>query len=295
MARLPRPPERSGDGRCATQKPTRPGSGGELRSCAHARAGGDSPPDLSVIVPAYKEEWRLAPTLLAVLDYLDARGGSYEVIVVDDGSSDDTVRVVQNLQRLKPQLGLLRQPENRGKGCAVRTGALRARGRRIVFTDADGSTPIEEVERLERALAAGADIAIGSRALQSRDTRVVTAWYRKALGRVFNWCVNALVLPGIADTQCGFKMFTSRSAAFLFGRQTADGFSFDVELLLIARRAGLRIAEVPVNWKNVPGSKVNLVVDSLLMFWDVIRFRIIHRHVSPALFAGFEAGRPENA
>lgn len=150
----------------------------------------------------------------------------------------------------------------------------------ILFTDADGSTPISEIERLQEAIIEGADVAIGSRALHSQNTKVSTVPHRKYLGRIFNLFVNLWMLPSIADTQCGFKMFTDRAAKFLFERQKSDGFSFDVEILYIAQRAGLKIVEVPINWTNAPGSKVNLILDSIKMLVDIIRFRFRHSSIS---------------
>lgn len=246
---------------------------------------------LSVIVPAYNEERRLPPTLIDMIDYLDARPWSYEIIVVDDGSRDETAEMARKFERIRKQIRVIRCPENRGKGYAVRTGMLNAGGRRVVFADADGSTPIGEVERLMAALDEGADIAIGSRAMTSPETAVKARWYRKFLGRIFNFCVNAVLLPGMHDTQCGFKMFRGEAAQFLVQRQQSAQFSFDIELLFLARRGGLKIAEVPVNWAHVPGSKVNLVLDSLKMFRDIFIFRWRHKGVTPRTYRNFLAGR----
>lgn len=240
--------------------------------------------DLSVVVPAFNEERRLPPTLLDMLAVLYDLSLKFEIIVVDDGSSDGTPEVVERAKRLHRGTRLIKFPKNRGKGAAVRAGMLAAQGRRRLFADADGSTPFEEIKRLLSALDNGADVAIGSRALFGPDTQVRTRWHRKFLGRIFNNCVNRILLPDIADTQCGFKLFTAEAADFLFARQTSDGFSFDVELLFLARRVGMRMVEVPINWVNVPGSKVNLAVDSLKMLRDVTRFRLIHRAASPADF-----------
>jgi dolichyl-phosphate beta-glucosyltransferase len=162
----------------------------------------------------------------------------------------------------------------------VRVGALNSRGKRVLFADADGATPIKETTRLLAALDEGFDVAIGSRAMASNDTKVSTVIYRKLLGRIFNRCVNLFILPGIADTQCGFKVFTREAAQFLFQHQRSDRFSFDVELLFLARKAGFSVKEVPVNWTNIPGSKVNLAFDAALMFRDIFRFRLIHRNVT---------------
>jgi len=230
--------------------------------------------DLSVVIPAYNEEHRLPQTLLSILEYFDARKLSYEVIVVDDGSRDSTAKVVRQFSRLSPQVKLLMCPRNRGKGYAVRLGMMNALGALILYDDADGASPIEEFARLEAAMNLGADIAIGSRAIFAADTAVKTIFIRKAMGRVFNLLVNLLLLPQITDTQCGFKLFRRAVARRIFSQQHADGFSFDVEILFLAKRAGFKITEVPINWTNVPGSKVNLIKDSLLMFIDVVRFRL---------------------
>jgi len=151
---------------------------------------------------------------------------------------------------------------------------MNALGALILYDDADGASPIEEFARLEAAMNLGADIAIGSRAIFAADTAVKTIFIRKAMGRVFNLLVNLLLLPQITDTQCGFKLFRRAVARRIFSQQHADGFSFDVEILFLAKRAGFKITEVPINWTNVPGSKVNLIKDSLLMFIDVVRFRL---------------------
>ncbi len=246
------------------------------------------PIEISIVIPAYNEERRLPPTLIDAIDYFDRRGLSYEIIVIDDGSKDGTAEVVRKFERVRHQVRLIQLPKNYGKGHAVRLGVLNSRGAKVLFADADGATPIQEFGRLEKALATDGDIAIGSRALASTETKVTTSIHRRALGRIFNKCVNMLLLPSIADTQCGFKMFTRKAALFLFKRQRADRFSFDVELLYMAHKAKLAVKEVPINWTNVPGSKVNLVVDSLCMFRDVFRFKVIHRGINPESFEQFE-------
>ncbi len=251
--------------------------------------------ELSVVVPAFNEERRLPPTLIDIIDFFDRKGISYEVLVIDDGSKDSTAEVVRKFERVRHQVRLIQLPKNYGKGHAVRLGVLNSRGARVLFADADGATPIQEFERLEAAVAGGADIAIGSRALASADTKVATSIHRRLLGRVFNKCVNLILLPTIADTQCGFKMFTRKAAMFLFRRQRADRFSFDVDLLYMAHKADLNIKEVPINWTNVPGSKVNLVHDSLTMFRDVFRFRVIHRGVDRESFNRFEDQAADSA
>ncbi len=243
--------------------------------------------ELSVIIPAFNEERRLPPTLIDTIDFLDAHYPRYEILVVDDGSRDGTASVVDKIERIRKQVRLIRLPANQGKGYAVKCGALNARGARILFADADGATPFSELSRLMKELDAGADIAVGSRAMADEDTAVKTRWYRKYIGRTFNLLVNTLLLPDIKDTQCGFKLFTRQAARFLFTQQTAHGFSFDVEILFLARLCALRTKEVAINWTNVPGSKVNLFLDPLRMFRDLLVFRVRHRHISRENFLAF--------
>lgn len=243
---------------------------------------------MSVVIPAYNEERRLPPTLIDMIDYFDRQSFSYEIIVVDDGSKDGTCEVVRKFERVRHQVKLIQLPKNQGKGHAVRLGVLNTHGKTILFADADGATPISEFSRLYGVITSGGEIAIGSRALASLDTKVSTSVHRRLLGRIFNRWVNTVLLPSITDTQCGFKMFTRDAALFLFRRQQSDRFSFDVELLYIATKAALKIHEVAINWTNIPGSKVNLVVDSLRMLRDVLRFRVQHRNVSPEEYAEFK-------
>ena len=208
-----------------------------------------------------------------VLAYLDHRGETYEVIVVDDGSTDDTASLVREAARRRPQVSAVRLPYNQGKGAAVRRGMLAARGERRLFADADGATPIGELPRLEAALAAGADIVIGSRAIADASVRVVAQPHRVAAGRVLNWMVGRLGLAGVTDSQCGFKAFRGPVADDLFARVRTVGFGFDVELLLLAQAAGYRIVEVPVNWRDQAGSKVGVLSDGPRMAWQIVRAR----------------------
>lgn len=232
--------------------------------------------EYSVVIPAYNEEERLEAPLVETLDYFRREDVSAEVIVVDDGSRDDTAGVVRDLMDDWPELRLIQLPSNRGKGFAVRTGVVNSRGRFVLFADADGSTPIREVARLRDRLDRGADVAIGSRALGDEETEVDALLFRKIVGRLFHTLVQALTIGSFEDTQCGFKLLEGDVARDLFGRLEMDGFSFDVELLSIALWRGYRVDEVPVNWSHVPGSKVNLVTDSLRMLRDlfVIRSRL---------------------
>jgi len=230
-----------------------------------------SPPALSVVIPAYNEETRLPPTLLEAVAYLEGEGAPYEIIVVDDGSQDGTKEVVQRVSSRNVRLITLER--NRGKGYAVKTGVLSSQGALVLFIDADGSTPFDQLRLLKRELTEGVGIAFGSRALRSRETAVQARLHRKVLGRIFNLFVNLLAIPGVKDTQCGFKLFTREAADRLFSEQTIDGFAFDVELLFLARRAGIQWREVPVSWRNVPGSKVDLLKDSLRMLGHLLRLR----------------------
>ena len=230
-------------------------------------------PDLSIVVPAFNEEGRLEPTLRSYLGYCRASARAVELIVVDDGSVDGTSRLVEELAGEFPELHLIRLAENRGKGFAVRSGVVNARGHAVLFADADGATPINEIERLEAALREGNDLAIGSRAIVAREVRVNAKLYRRIMGRVFHGMVEALTVRGVRDTQCGFKLFRGPVAHDLFSRMRMSGFSFDVELLMMAQRRGYRISEVPVNWTHQPGSKVNLVTDSALMARDLFVIR----------------------
>jgi dolichyl-phosphate beta-glucosyltransferase len=229
--------------------------------------------ELSIVIPAYNEEGRLAPTVRDTVAHLRATDRRGEVIVVDDGSLDGTSALVHRLGEELPEVRLIRLAANRGKGYAVRTGVLNARGDLILFADADGATPITELARLEAALAGGADVAIGSRALAASDVRVRARVYRRLMGRLFHQLVRLLTVRGIADTQCGFKLFRGAVAQDLFSRMRMNGFVFDVEVLLMAQRRGYGIAEVPVNWVHQPGSRVNLVLDSLRMARDLFLIR----------------------
>ncbi len=230
-------------------------------------------PDLSVIIPAYNEQDRLGATLRDYLAYTRAGNRRVEFIVVDDGSLDRTSVVAESFAADHPEVRLIRLAENRGKGYAVRTGVVNSRGRQVLFADADGATPLPEVERLEAAITAGADVAIGSRALEGQGVRVTAKLYRRVMGRLFHRLVESLTVRGVKDTQCGFKLFRGPVAHDLFSRMRMRGFSFDVEVLMMAQRRGYRIAEVPVNWTHQPGSKVNLVTDSTLMVRDLFVIR----------------------
>ncbi len=232
-------------------------------------------PDLSVVIPAHNEAARILPHLRSVAEFLTLRQRPFEIIVVDDGSTDQTASLVSGFGRTVPGLRLIRLPVCSGKGAAVRHGMQAALGLRRLFTDADGATPIDELPRLERALDAGAQIAIGSRSLASRrrDFTVRARWHRSVLGGCFNAMVRMGGIRGIADTQCGFKLFDQSVAQDLFSVSCVNGYGFDLELLYVAQRRGYRIAEVPVNWADQPGSKVRVVRDGIGMLRELTAIR----------------------
>ena len=223
-----------------------------------------------MIIPAYNEAKRLPPTLGAIRRFLDGWGRPYEILVVDDGSTDETAARAREAGG--KALTLLVNGRNRGKGHSVRRGMLAATGEVRLMTDADLSTPIEEFPRLLSRLDDGHEIAIGSRALPESRVEVRQPWYRESLGRFFNLLVRLLALPGLHDTQCGFKLFTAAAARLAFEPARLDGFSFDVETLFIARRRGLKIAEVPVTWRNDAATRVGLARGGQA-FLDLLRIR----------------------
>ncbi len=229
------------------------------------------PPHLSVVIPAYNEEHRLGATLERVLDYLGSQPYTWELVIVDDGSRDGTAQVAREIAAGGP-VRVLRNEPNRGKGFSIRRGMLEARGRYRLFSDADLSTPIEEVEGFWPHFEAGCGVVIGSRALEESRLEVRQPLHRELMGRFFNLLVRALLVGGIRDTQCGFKMFTAEAAEAVFPRQKMAGFSFDVEVLMLARRAGFRIHEAPVRWINAPGSKVS-ALNGALAFVDLLALK----------------------
>ncbi|KAF4516103.1 hypothetical protein B566_EDAN000341 [Ephemera danica] len=240
--------------------------------------------DLSVIIPAHNEAARILTHLHSIHDALSRQARSYEILVVDDGSQDDTVKVVRTFAKIEPAVRVIPLPTCMGKGGAVRHGMLAARGRLQLFTDADGATAITEVDRLEQAIRNGADLAIGSRSLGSRQRgfTVNARWHRSILGGGFNALVRLGGIRGIGDTQCGFKLFERSVARDLFSVSTINGYGFDLELLFVAQQRGYRIAEVPVNWTDQPGSKVRLIRDGLAMLRE---FTIIHRNAARGDYA----------
>ncbi|MBM3727803.1 MAG: glycosyltransferase family 2 protein [Acidobacteria bacterium] len=230
---------------------------------------------LSIVIPAYNEEARLPATIERVAEFL-AQGpwDATEILVVDDGSRDGTVRAVQEYQKKLPGLRLLRNPGNRGKGYSVRHGMLEARGQWVLFSDADLSAPIEEMAKLmEAARREGAQVVIGSRALDRSLIGVHQTGFREWAGRIFNLCVRLIVRLPFADTQCGFKLFSAKAASEIFRRAQVDRWGFDPELLFIARKLGFKTVEVPVRWNHAEGAKISVFRDSARMFYDVARVR----------------------
>ena len=231
-----------------------------------------SRPHLSVVIPAYNEQSRIHPTLDRVLAYLRGRRQPFEVILVDDGSTDLTADAVA--RRADPEIVVMRSARNRGKGAAVRRGVLASRGAVVLVTDADLSAPVEELDRLETTLAAGSDVACGSRGLRASEIVTSQPVYRRQMGNTFNHILRLLALTSLRDTQCGFKLFRSEAAHDIFSRCTIDGFAFDVECLYLAERLGYRIAEVPVSWSHVPESRVHIAKDSARMLRDALKIRL---------------------
>lgn len=231
-------------------------------------------PRWSVIIPAYNEAARLPRYLKDVLAYFEARDEAYEVIVVDDGSEDGTADRVREVAAGRPGVIVHALDRNRGKGHAVRAGMARAVGELRLMADADGATPIAEVARLEAAVTAGADLAVGSRVLEDPAVIREVRAHRKLSGHVFNFLLRRLGAAPVLDTQCGFKLFRGGVADDLFGVLRTDGFGFDVELVLRAERRGYRIAEVPVNWTDQPGSKVGVFRDGPRMLVQIVAARL---------------------
>ncbi len=230
-------------------------------------------PYLSVVVPAYNEEDRLAPTLARLHEYYSGQDYTYDVTVVSDGSKDRTGKIVEEFARLHSEFRLLEYRPNRGKGHAVRVGVLGSKGELILFCDADLATPQEETEKLLEHMKQGAAVAIGSRPLQDSNLEVRQPLYREMLGRMFNKIVQLVGIRGIDDTQCGFKMFRREVAYDIFRRCKVEGFGFDFEALMIAKDLGYRIDEVPIRWRHQEGSKVSLVRDGSRMLFDLMKLR----------------------
>lgn len=231
-------------------------------------------PHLSFIIPAYNEEARIAHSLPKAIRYFAGQPYTTELLVVDDGSRDRTAEVARSF----PGVVVLEQPRNRGKGAAVQRGMLEATGTYRIFSDADFSTPVYETAKLLDCLEKGADVCIGSRALDETCIKVHQPWYRERMGKLFNFFVQMLLFKGISDTQCGFKGFTARAADMIFSKTKIDGFGFDVEVLYLARRLGLTISQLPVEWYNDDRTTVNPLTDASRMFFELLSIKRLHRN-----------------
>jgi len=229
---------------------------------------------LSVIIPAYNEADYIEETLTKVKEFLANNFISSEIIVVDDGSSDNTAEKVSALASENKAIRLIKNEKNKGKGASVREGMLAAKLDYVLFSDADLSTPIDEVLKFFDYFEYGCDVVIGSRALHESQLIKKQGFLRRNMGRVFNMLVQLLLFEGINDTQCGFKCFKQEAAKKVFGLQKIMGFSFDVEVLCIAERLGYSIKEIPIRWINREASRVSVVRDSFMMFFDLVRIKI---------------------
>ena len=227
----------------------------------------------SIVIPAYNESDRIRPTLDEIIRHAQEQNWDAEILVVDDGSRDDTAEIVRAYSREHPQIQLIQNPGNRGKGFSVRNGMLHARGDICLFTDADLSSPIAEAEKLFDAIRQGADIAIGSRWLRAELQTERQPLYRQAFGRIFNLLLRLVLGLHFVDTQCGFKAFRREAAQRIFPMQKIERWGFDPEILFLARRLGLRTVEVPVIWAHSEGTRLHPFRDGIRMFGDVIRIR----------------------
>ncbi len=232
----------------------------------------ESHPALSIIIPSYNEELRLPPSLELIASYIEKSKRETEVLVVDDGSSDRTAAVAETFRARIPQLRVVSNGENRGKGYSVRHGMTEARGDIVLFTDADLSAPIEEADKLIAAMD-DYDVAIGSRALDRNLIAVHESGFREFAGIVFNKIVRVVLWLPFVDTQCGFKAFRRDKCKVIFEQQRIERFGFDPELLFLARVHGLKAVEIPVRWAHSPATKVNMLRDSVQMFLDVFTIR----------------------
>ncbi|MFB3815702.1 MAG: dolichyl-phosphate beta-glucosyltransferase [Terriglobales bacterium] len=230
-------------------------------------------PAYSIVVPAYNESARIGPSLQRILDYLTHEHWDAEVVVVNDGSRDDTAALVRAVAERDARVRLIENPGNRGKGYSVRNGMLHARGEALIFSDADLSSPIQEAAKLTAAIREGADVAIGSRWLRPELMTERQPLYRQLFGRLFNLLLRVALGLKFRDTQCGLKAFTRHAALQVFPRQRIERWGFDPEILFLAQRAGLRIVEVPVEWAHDERSKINPLVDGIKMFLELLRVR----------------------
>jgi len=230
-------------------------------------------PAYSIVIPAYNESARLGATLEKVLAYIHAQNWNAEVIVVNDGSSDNTAEIVRTFAAKNPVVSLLENPGNRGKGYSVRNGMLHARGEVMLFSDADLSSPIEEAPKLLQALDAGTDIAIGSRWLRAETQTERQPLHRQLFGRIFNLLLRLTLGLRFKDTQCGFKAFKRAAAQAIFPRQRIEGWGFDPEILFLARKFGFSVREIAVAWAHSGDTRINPLLDGARMFVEMLHIR----------------------
>ncbi len=228
---------------------------------------------LSIVIPAYNEEGRIGTSLTEIYSFLKKRNYDFEIIVVDDGSKDKTLNLLSEYSQNIPNLIVLKNESNQGKGFSVKKGVLNSKGDIILYTDADLSTPIEELDKLIYWLDEGYLISIGSRDLPESQVNRHQAWYRELMGKIFNRIIRLILNLDYHDTQCGFKCFRNDAALEIFKGLRLCGFSFDVEMLFIAKHRGIKVKEVPIRWHNSPESKVKIVRDSSKMLWDILKLR----------------------
>jgi glycosyltransferase involved in cell wall biosynthesis len=257
---------------CLHQAVSRPARASVQRLTAEELRTG-LPPTYSIVIPAYNESARLGASIEKVLAYVHAQGWDAEVIVVNDGSRDNTGEIIRTFARKDPIVKLVENPGNRGKGYSVRNGMLHAEGRFILFSDADLSSPIEEAPKLLNALEAGADLAIGSRWLRAETQTQRQPLHRQIFGRIFNLLLRISLGLQFADTQCGFKAFKRTAAQAIFPLQKIERWGFDPEILFLARKLGFKAQEIPVVWGHSGGARINPVVDGAKMFQEMLRVR----------------------
>jgi dolichyl-phosphate beta-glucosyltransferase len=249
-------------------------------------------PKYSIVIPAFNESGRIPATLDAVIGCMRANSWDAEIIVVNDGSTDNTAEIVQNIAREAPELRMIENPGNRGKGYAVRNGILHARGDIVMFTDSDLSAPIVEAERLFAAITSGADIAIGSRWLEAGRQTHRQPLYRQFFGRCFNAVCRMVMRLPFADTQCGFKAFTRAAAQTVFQLQTIERWGFDPEILFIALKRGFIVREVPVSWAHDARTRMSYLRDGMQMLKElaIVRWNALTGHYSKHIDAILRTG-----